>query len=360
MTPEQVAQQITQGVEREYVKGLLDYVLKNFDYLNETPDPQLFYRVQRLYDIMAPEMVDMYLSDQRAIIGQVEALVSEAALDAGNERALQVATGHTPGLMYAAGYQALHDVTVKGCVEIINRQNVALAHGMADKWYQVSIKAVTELVTWQKSKTEIIQEAVAGMRGITDITYESGARYPIESAVRRHIETQLNQNHQRLNDMRAAEYGWELFMCSAHEDSRPSHYDFQGKVFSKGPYIGEYVDGEMVYDYEELGVESVEGIYGANCRHYLTVYIPGASQVQRTPYDEEMNEERYDLTQKQRARERRLRADKLELYQAKALGDPDVIAQAQLRVRKQQASIREFCKENDLIRRYDLEKAYPL
>ena len=360
MTPEEAAERIVGGVERDYVKSLLDYVLSNLSFLDGEMDEQLMFRLARLYDIMPSEMVGIYLGKRDKILKDAEAILSEAAWDAETEKALQKYTGHNPGLMYAAAYQRYHDITVKGCVEIINRQNVSLANGMADKWYQVSIKAVAQRVTYQKGTGQIIREALSDMRGVTDVTYTSGAKYPIDSAIRRHVVTQLNQNHQRLNEIRAAEYGWDLFMCSAHEDSRPSHYELQGKVYSMGQAIGETLDGEEVYDYDELGVGEVDGIYGANCRHYLTPYIPGYSQLQSVPYDADMNEERYDLTQKQRERERRLRADKLELYEAQKIGDESAIAQARLRVRNEQASIREFCKEHDLVRRYDLEKAYPL
>ena len=359
MTPEEVAERIVAGTEREYVKGLLDYVIARYDDL-DLNDPQIFYKVQRIYDLMPGDMAQIYLENRDAIMAESYALLEEAAMDSGTERAMQEYTGHTPGLMYSYQYERLHQATVKGCMEIINRDNVDLMNNMAQKWYETSIKAISQMTAYQKGPGAIIEEAVRSMNGITDITYKSGAKYPIDSAIRRHIETQLNQNHQRLTEMRAAEYGWDLFMCSAHADCRPTHYDFQGQIFSKGDHIGETIDGRIVWDYDEMGIGNVAGIYGANCRHYVTPYVPGYSEPQTPPYDGKTNEERYNLTQKQRARERTLRKDKLELYAAERSGDPDAIAQARLQVRKEQKSIREFCMDNDLIRRYDLERAYPL
>ena len=359
MTPEECAELIVSGTEREYVKGLLDYVLERYNDLDLT-DPQVYYRIQRIYDLMPSGMSQIYLQDRDAILAEAERYLTEAAMDADTEKAMQEYSGHTPGLMYSYQYQRLHESTVKGCMEIINRDNVDLINNMAQKWYETSIKAVSQMSVYQKGPGAIIEEGVRSMNGITDITYKSGAKYPIDSAIRRHIETQLNQNHQRLTEMRAAEYGWDLFMCSSHSDCRPTHYDFQGQVFSKGDHIGETIDGHLVWDYDEMGIGNVAGIYGANCRHYVTPYVPGWSEPQEPPYDEATNAERYDLTQKQRARERTLRKDKLELYAAEKSGDPEAIAQARLQVRKEQKSIREFCKENDLVRRYDLEKAYPV
>lgn len=357
MTPEEVAERITRGVEEQYVHSLLEAVTANLDVLGD-PDPQTIYRVRRIHDLLPDELARVYLGYQGQILDEATYLLSEAAYDAGTEQALQDYTGHTPGLMYNYNYQRLHDVTVQGCVEVLNRYNVDLYGNMADKWYEVSMTAIAQAATYSKGKDQIIKQAVEDMRGITDITYKSGAKYPIDAAIRRHIETQLNQNHQRLTELRAAEYGWDLFMCSAHSDCRPTHYDFQGRVFSMGEHIGEIIDGRKVWDYAELGVGNVAGIYGANCRHYLTPYVPGYSEPQEPPYDERTNEERYDLTQKQRARERNVRAAKVEVYAAEQTGDPAAIAQARMKLGKAQRSLRDFCAEHDLVRRYDLERAY--
>ena len=357
MTPEEAAARIIQGTEEEYVAALLEYVTSHLAELSD-PSPDLLYRLRRLYDVMPADMVNIYLGYQQQILDEAETYISEAALDAGTERAMQAYTGHTPSMVYSYGYQRLHEATVEGCTEIINRYNVDLIDSMADAWYEASVKAVSQSLTYYKGPGQVIAEAVGSMRGITDITYKSGAKYPIDAAIRRHVVTQLNQNHQRLTEMRASEYGWDLFMCSSHSGCRPSHYDFQGQVFSKGDHIGEKIDGHRVRDYDEMEIGDVTGIYGANCQHYVTPYVPGYSEPQVPTETEAQNEERYELTQKQRARERSIRATKQEVFAAEQSGDPDAIAAARLKLGRQQAGIKKFCEEHDLPRRYDLEKAY--
>ena len=357
-TPEEIAERIVWGAENAFVAEMTAYLiaqLTSVDFL----DPHAQYYVRRMANENPAVLTDIYLKYKDRISDDVRNILEPYVRDIDTERALRDQTGITENTPpYTQGVERLVNSTVNGCVEIVNRQNVALIDNQTDVWYEVSMQAVSETSLATKSMQDIIADAVESLMSahIQTVDYKSGVHTSIDAAIRRHIVTQVNQNYQRMTELRAKEYDWDLFMCSAHPASRPEHYDFQGEVYSKGQHIGETVDGHKILDYDEMQIGTVTGIYGANCRHYTTVYIPGLSQVQKPPYDAEENEKRYELTQKQRYYERQIRQTKADIYGLQKAGADDTAAR--LRLGQQQTRIRNFCNENGLTRRYDLERAY--
>lgn len=357
-TPEELAERIVWGVENRFVSettGFLIDRLTSIDY--RAADVE--YWVRRMANENGHLLLDIYAKYKDAITDDARAILEPALEDVETERALQQATGNTdPSLPYTASRQRITDATVKNCAAIIDRQNIAMASQQEQLWYEVATTAITRINGEMMAVDDAIADAVKELsaRQIRTIDYKSGVSTNIDVAVRRHIVTQTNQAYQRMTEARAVEYDWDLFMCSSHGASRPEHYRFQGHVFSKGRYIGQRIDGHTVQDYGDLGVDTVTGIYGANCRHYLTPYVPGLSEVQEPPYGERENEKVYDLTQKQRYYERQIRYTKAEVHDLRRAGADDT--DARLRLGAQQRRLAAFCGDNGLPRRYDLEKAY--
>lgn len=317
------------------------------------------YWVRRMASENERLLLDIYAKYRDEITDDARAILEDAILDEDLETALQRVTGHTAvSAPYSAGVARITSATVANCTKIIERQNVAMVAQQADLWYSVAIDAVAKTTGAMETTDRIMAEAVRALseRQIRTIDYKSGVSTNIDAAIRRHVVTQANQAYQRMSEARATEYDWDLVMCSSHPASRPEHYYFQGEIFSKGRYVGQRIDGHTVQPYDDLDVGDVTGIYGANCRHYLTVYVPGYSEVQEPPYGYEENERRYDLTQDQRRMEREIRYTKADVADLQRAGLDDT--QARLKLGTQQAKIRAFCNENGLTRRYDLEKAY--
>lgn len=357
-TPEEIAERVVWGVENDFVSETTEFLVDRLTSV-DWHDARAEYWVMRMANENSALLMDIYLKYRDDITDEAREIIEPYVRDIDTERALTDATGLAANSVpYTAAATRIIDATVKGCTEIIQRQNVALVDSLANTWYEVATTAVTRQSRVMASEREIISDAVDELMKahLYTIDYKSGVHTSIDAAIRRHLVSQVNQNYQRMTDLRAREYGWDLFMCSSHVDSRPEHYELQGKVYSKGQHIGERVDGHVVHDYDEMEIGSVTGIYGANCRHYTTVYIPGLSEVQEPPYSAAENEKRYNLTQKQRAMERRIRNTKAEIA---GLEDAGLDAtDARLRLGTQQAKIRNFCAENSLTRRADLERAY--
>lgn len=148
-------------------------------------------------------------------------------------------------------------------------------------------------------------------QGMSRIAYPTGHVDTAETAVRRAVVTSLNQTCAELTLYRAEDVGWDLVEVTSHVGARPTHARWQGKVYS--------ISGKKK-GYKKLSTETGygtgDGLCGWNCRHSFFPYFEGISERAFTPTSTreeiEENERVYQLTQKQRYYERKIRASKAE------------------------------------------------
>ena len=149
------------------------------------------------------------------------------------------------------------------------------------------------------------------------ITYPSGHRDTLEVAVRRAVLTGVNQTCAKLQLARADEMGCEFVEVTAHEGARPEHALWQGKIYHRGGAI--VYEGVRYEDFETAtGYGTGPGLCGWNCRHNFYPFFPGISvpnytaerlaalSAKTVEYAGKHNT-RYEITQMQRALERRVR-----------------------------------------------------
>ena len=221
------------------------------------------------------------------------------------------------------------------------------------------------------SYTEAILDAVRDLpnRGL-EVVYPTGHKDQIEVATLRAVRTTVAQTSGQITAQRANENGIHLFLTSARMGARPEHEKWQGKVF--------YVDWEklaqkipiniepMEDDYDlkaqypdfvdETKIGTVTGLHGVNCRHSYMPYIEGVSYSPFEDIDPKKNAEAYKLSQKARAMERSIRADKRELTSVDDALKVDPQNRELLeernkvigRLRKKTAQYYAFCKEHDI------------
>jgi len=119
-----------------------------------------------------------------------------------------------------------------------------------------------------------------------------------------------------MNEDNAKELGTDYFEVTWHSGARPSHQEWQGKVYSKKEL-------ETI-----CGLGTVTGLCGANCYHDYYPFIPGISE--RSYTDEElaqMNAEenkpvkygdkeytKYEALQRQRKLETAMRAQRQKIH----------------------------------------------
>lgn len=169
------------------------------------------------------------------------------------------------------------------------------------------------------------------------VTYPSGHTDTLEVAVRRTVLTGVNQTAAKLQLARAEEMGCEFVEVTAHEGARPEHALWQGKVYHIGGAI--LYQGVWYEDFETAtGYGTGPGLCGWNCRHNFYPFFPGISVPNYTAARlEELNARnveyggeqytRYEISQMQRALERRVRRFKRQ-YLAEDAAEVDATAAA--------------------------------
>lgn len=232
-------------------------------------------------------------------------------------------------------------------------------------------KAYNLVASGAVSRTEAVRNAVniISEDGVY-VTYPSGHRDTIETAEARALRTGVSQYTAQTTLASMKESGFDEVIISSHLGARPDHAEWQGKIFS--------VDWETVNytAYRKKGepppkvrrkrypdlVEStrytyVDGLCGANCRHSMRPYFEGMANPFKD-YDSEENRKKYEIEQKQRMLERRIRATKREVMGKRRALDmaSDGTREAMERdyqrkaalLRKQNKEYSEYCKDNNL------------
>lgn len=177
------------------------------------------------------------------------------------------------------------------------------------------------------------------------VDYASGWHNRVDVAARRALLTGFGQLAGRVVDLNAQRLGTNYFEVTWHAAARPEHAAWQGKVYTK----------------EELttkcGLGTGPGLLGWNCRHTYYPFIPGVSERMYTDEwlaDQNARESApvkyrgkeytaYEATQKQRALETSLRAqrERVQLLRA-GDADKDDIVNAQCRYQAKLEQYRRF------------------
>lgn len=204
-------------------------------------------------------------------------------------------------------------------------------------------------------------------KGLFSITYPTGHRDYIDVATRRAALTGASQTAAKLQERRFEEMGAQFVETTAHAGARPSHAEWQGRVFywnrSGPPNDTGYPDF-----IESTGYGTGAGLCGWNCRHSFYPYYPGISETANTREQvEAMNNKTvtyndksmslYEATQRQREIERYIRHWKREGNAMAAAGDYEASWAAHDKVLKWQAIQRDFIEQTGLRRDYFRERS---
>ena len=217
--------------------------------------------------------------------------------------------------------------------------------------------------TGAQSYTAAMLEGIKELGQVQPIVrYPSGHKDTLEVAVLRCIRTGVAQSSGNMTIQQCKDMGWNHVLVSQHLGARVSdtdpiadHAGWQGKV-----YCIDGKDAQFDNLLDATGYpENPLGLCGYNCRHSFTPFLPGVSRNNNKTIDTEANRRAYELSQTQRAMERRIRAQKRKctaLHTAvKNCEDPaakaklqEKYAQSAKRLQDQNAAYTKFCADNDL------------
>lgn len=359
---EEIAVRLVGGAQSAYVQELSYFFLNLLDEVVRTNGAVIRGReiadFERLSRLSREEALAIYYKYRPAIDKQTrevlktalkktdDALVGQFVRAMGSRR-------HMTNLATIIAAQ-----TAQGMNEVLERQNIALAKDQTALWYDVTAEAIARHQAGEPTRA-VMERGVTRLAnsGLETIDYISGTKTTIDAALRRHIVSQANQARNRLLMQRMDEWEWDLVFVDAHFGARPSHAEWQGKVYSRSGRSTEYPS--LV---DATGYGTVTGLCGANCYHYMTPYVPGYSELPDMDYSEQeritgmTSDEYYAATQKQRRYERLIRSQKREISYLQEVR-ADAVKQ-RIRLGELQDKLRQFTHDNHLRRDYERERVW--
>ena len=201
-------------------------------------------------------------------------------------------------------------------------------------------------------------------KGINCIVYSDGKRVNIADYVRMALRTTSTRAALQGAAKRFSELGYDTVLVSQYGGCSKTCEPWQGQVYiddvftvwegekdefqGKSNYCGEW--------FWLLSYAVKNGLFHPNCRHTMTQYIHGRTQIPEPIPAEKIKEQR-ELEQKQRAMERKIR--KLKRFAAGTC-DPDTAKEYRRKLRQAQHELKVFVEEHNevLHRDHSREKYY--
>ena len=221
-------------------------------------------------------------------------------------------------------------------------------------------RAYMQVTSGAFSQETAIKNAIVDLtrNGIETYRYPHHTDY-IDVVVRRAVRTGVNQTAAEISLSNAEELKTDLVEVTAHDGARPTHAEWQGKVYSISGNNKNYKKLS-----EATGYGSVTGLCGANCRHSFHPFIEGSDRMYTDKELKAMNEPvyeyngqsmtEYEATQRQRYIERQLRRWKREKAGMEAAGLP--AERAISKIKQWRNTQEDFLQQTGLKRQYGREE----
>ena len=242
--------------------------------------------------------------------------------------------------------------TLYTTLEALERQGRSVVNMINTNLLQASSQVYTDILT--RSAAQVLtgnitlQQALVktagewAKQGMPVLVDKAGRTWSTEAYV--NMVTRATQKNvaTSMQESRMDDYEIDLVEISSHAASRPSHIDYQGKIYSRS---GESKTYPSLKD-TSYGQGADGLVTGIGCNHIAYPFIAGISTQRYQPYDKEESVEAYKQSQKQRYLEREIRRSKKELEMLTQMGvDNSEISAAMLRVKDKEANMEDFIDE---------------
>lgn len=237
-------------------------------------------------------------------------------------------------------------------------------NSLVKMYQQVLNDTVTKTLTgfhtpdkaFRSSIYEMVQKGI--MSSFKDV---SGREWSIERYTRMIIKTTTNRVYNDLRIERGHDYGIVTALMSSHAAARKACAPIQGGwvlTVKTEDAPKEFQNIPSIYDF---GYGKPEGTKGINCNHRYYIGIPGVNKnnIPKPPSPEEAMKNA-EIVAKQRRLEVSIRNAKKSLNAANVMNNKEDIDHFNLLIRRRQATLRQFIKDNDslLHRDYSREQVY--
>lgn len=357
-----------QQLEDDILSAVIRRILK-MGYVSEASKHQL--EVLQAAGLLYDDIVQLIADRTDACTAQVKALFEDAGVQTvAIDNSLHEAAGALPidirqdsstRQVLEAGYKKTLG-TMQNLVSTTATQTQTAFIQTCDRIYmQVSSGAF--------SYQEAIMNALRALADTgAEVVYPTKHKDRMDVAVRRCVLTGVSQTAAAVSLRQAEDAGCYLMEITAHSGARPDHAKWQGQLVTiTGKDAGKIIDGLRVFTLSEIGYGSGEGFKGWNCRHNWHAYYPGFSTPNYTPEELKRLDEpcisyngklytEYEVSQMQRAQERRVRAWKRRCITAQesvnSATDEATRATAQAEfdrsaryLKNNEAKLKDFCRQ---------------
>lgn len=350
----EMAEEIAEELHVELMNRIVERILHRF----RRGDPYIL-TAQDKFQLETLQESGFLLEDlQREIArrtGRMQDEIAAAMEDAGvrtleYDDSIYRAAGYYPApLVHSPYLMQLMERSYRATAGEWNNFTRTTANAAQQTFVRACDKAYHLSMTGAVSPTQAIREALKEViRDGIYVQYPTGHRDTIETATARAVRTGISQASAQIQLTRMDEFGVGLVLVSSHLGARPAHQVWQGKVYDRSGKHPAYPDF-----IRSTGYGQVDGLCGANCRHHISPYFEGQHNP-FTQYDSEENQKQYDIEQRQRAMERRIRDTKRQTMNWKTAMDKetDPAKQAEFAaeyqrkaalLKKQNAAYRDYC-----------------
>ena len=309
-----------QQLEDDILSAVIRRILK-MGYVSEASKHQL--EVLQAAGLLYDDIVQLIADRTDACTAQVRALFEDAGVQTVEiDNSLHEAAGALPidirqdsstRQVLEAGYKKTLG-TMRNLVSTTATQTQTAFIQTCDRIYmQVSSGAF--------SYQEAIMNALRALADTgAEVVYPTKHKDRMDVAVRLCVLTGVSQTAAAVSLRQAEDAGCYLMEITAHSGARPDHAKWQGQLVTiTGKDAGKIIDGLRVFTLSEIGYGSGEGFKGWNCHHNWHAYYQGLSTPNYTPTELKKLDEpcisyngklytEYEVSQMQRAQERRVRA----------------------------------------------------
>lgn len=342
---EEIAEQLHVDIMLRIIERIKIRFERGDDYILTSIDKWQIETLQQ-----AGFLLDDIQKEIAAATGYMQAEIAEAMEDAGvraleYDDAIYRDAGLDPVPLTQSPYliSLMQDTYTQTLGEWKNFTNIS-KKAVHDLFVSACDTAYMQAMSGAISPSQAVKEALEKIvEGGVYVEYPGGRRDTIETATARAVRTGISQATGRIQIDRMNEMDVDLVLVSSHLGARPSHAEWQGKVYSRtGNGYPDFVSS--------TGYGSVTGLCGANCRHSFSPYFEGMNNP-FTEYDSEENLKQYEMEQRQRTLERRIRDTKRKLMGYQASGDEKAYERRAALLQQQNEAYNQYCKENNLKKR---------
>ena len=259
-------------------------------------------------------------------------------------------------------------LTANSYINIANSRVIGLVQDNTFKplqqAYQDTIdKAIINLIQGKQDFYSSMRETLKELGSNGVVTYESGQKRRLDSAVRMNILDSIRQLNNETSRRFGQEYNADGIEISVHSNPAPDHEDIQGRQFSNEEY-DKLESGQIAKDYKGniYDGSNKRHISEYNCYHKIFAIVLGVNEPEYT--DKQLkeiidkNEQGFDFdgkhytmyegTQLQRRIETEIRKQKDTQILAKASGDMKLVGDCQGKITKLSHKYNELCNISGL------------